>query len=42
MADSFAPESPPEWKKNPNEWLSSIDIMNVMNNMRRLINVLIL
>jgi len=30
MADSFAPESPPEWKKNPNEWLSSIDIMNVM------------
>jgi hypothetical protein len=30
MSDSFAPESPPEWKKNPNEWLSSIDIMNVM------------
>jgi len=30
MADSFAPESPAEWKKNPNEWLSSIDIMNVM------------
>jgi hypothetical protein len=30
MADSFAPESPPEWKKNPNEWLSSIDIMKVM------------
>jgi len=30
MADSFAPESPPEWKKNPNEWLSSIDILNVM------------
>ena len=30
MADSFAPESPPEWKKNPTEWLSSIDIMNVM------------
>jgi hypothetical protein len=30
MADSFAPESPPEWKKNPNEWLSSVDIMNVM------------
>jgi len=30
MADSFAPESPPEWKKNPHEWLSSIDIMNVM------------
>ena len=30
MADSFAPESPPEWKKNPNEWLSSTDIMKVM------------
>jgi hypothetical protein len=30
MEDSFAPESPAEWKKNPNEWLSSIDIMNVM------------
>lgn len=30
MTDSFAPESPDEWKKNPNEWLSSVDIMNVM------------
>ena len=30
MADSFAPESPVEWKKNPNEWLSSVDIINVM------------
>ena len=30
LADSFAPESPAEWKKNPHEWLSSIDIMNVM------------
>ena len=30
MSDSFAPESPDEWKKNPNEWLSSIDIMKVM------------
>lgn len=30
MADSFAPESPDEWKKNPNEWLSSMDILNVM------------
>jgi hypothetical protein len=28
--DSFAPESPKEWEKNPNEWLSSIDIMSVM------------
>ena len=31
MTDSFAPESPEEWKKNPNEWLSSIDILEVMN-----------
>jgi hypothetical protein len=30
LADSFAPESPAEWKKNPNEWLSSVDIMKVM------------
>jgi hypothetical protein len=30
FADSFAPESPPEWKSNPNEWLSSVDIMKVM------------
>ena len=30
MADSFAPESPNEWKKNPNEWLTSVDITNVM------------
>jgi hypothetical protein len=27
----FAPESPKEWKKNPNEWLSSLDIIQVMN-----------
>jgi len=30
LTDSFAPESPPEWKKNPNEWLSSTDIIKVM------------
>lgn len=30
LSDSFAPESPPEWKTNPSEWLSSVDIMNVM------------
>jgi hypothetical protein len=30
LVDSFAPESPDEWKENPNEWLSSIDINNVM------------
>jgi hypothetical protein len=30
LENSFAPEAPKEWKKNPNEWLSSIDILNVM------------
>ena len=30
MVNSFAPVSPKEWKKNPNEWLSSIDINKVM------------
>jgi hypothetical protein len=31
LLDAFAPESPEEWKKNPNEWLSSIDILKVMS-----------
>ena len=26
----FAPDQPYEWKKNPNEWLSNFDIMNVL------------
>lgn len=30
LMDSFAPESPDVWKKNPNEWLSSVDINKVM------------
>ena len=30
MKGSFAPKSPDEWKKNPNEWLSSLDISKVM------------
>jgi hypothetical protein len=30
LTESFAPTAPPEWKKNPNEWLSSVDIMKVM------------
>jgi hypothetical protein len=30
LKDSFAPESPLEWKTNPNEWLSSMDIIKVM------------
>lgn len=31
LLEAFAPESPEEWKRNPNEWLSSIDILEVMN-----------
>lgn len=31
LLNSFAPKSPEEWKKNPNEWLSSLDIIQVMN-----------
>lgn len=31
LLNSFAPKSPDEWKKNPNEWLSSLDIIHVMN-----------
>ena len=27
---SFAPQSPDEWKRNPNEWLSSVEITKVM------------
>jgi hypothetical protein len=30
LLDAFAPESPKEWKKDPNEWLSSLDIIEVM------------
>jgi hypothetical protein len=30
LTNSFAPKSPNEWKKKPNEWLSSMDILNVM------------
>ena len=26
----YAPSQPPEWKKNPNEWLSNFDILNVL------------
>jgi len=31
LLQSFSPVEPIEWKKNPNEWLSSIDIIQVMN-----------
>jgi len=30
LTDSFAPESPSDWKKNPKEWLTSVDITKVM------------
>ena len=30
MNYTFAPQAPETWKKNPNEWLSSIDIANSM------------
>jgi len=30
MEESFAPEAPRSWKKKPNEWLSSMDILRVM------------
>ncbi len=26
----FAPDQPPEWSKNPNEWLSNFDILGVL------------
>ena len=30
LQNAFAPKSPTEWEKDPNTWLTSIDIMNVM------------
>jgi hypothetical protein len=30
LYNAFAPKSPNEWKTNPNEWLSSVDILKVM------------
>ena len=27
----FAPDSPPEWRRNPNEWLSNFDILEVLS-----------
>ena len=31
LLDAFAPKSPDEWKKKPNMWLSSVDILEVMS-----------
>jgi len=36
LEGSFAPVSPDEWKKNPNEWLSSLDILNVMKQYEKI------
>jgi hypothetical protein len=30
LLESFAPKQPESWRRNPNEWLSSDDIINVM------------
>ena len=30
LLNSFAPEQPANWKKNPYEWLTTVDIQNVM------------
>jgi len=38
LTDSFAPESPAEWKTNPNEWLSSLDIIKVMKQYEKAYN----
>jgi hypothetical protein len=35
LRNSFAPKSPEEWKKKPNEWLSSVDILDVMKQYER-------
>ena len=35
IIDSFAPVTPSEWKTNPNEWLSSVDIDKVMNQYKK-------
>jgi len=35
LLDDFSPESPKEWDNNPNEWLSSVDISEVMKQYER-------
>ena len=35
LLDDFSPESPSEWQTNPNEWLSSVDISEVMKQYER-------
>ena len=36
LKESFAPVSPKEWRKNPNEWLSSTDILDVMKQYEKM------
>jgi hypothetical protein len=31
LSDMFAPTSPEQWKKNPQEWLTTVDIQKVMS-----------
>lgn len=35
LLESFAPKSPKSWEKNPNEWLSTLDILSVMRQYER-------
>ena len=35
---TFAPEAPKEWKENPTEWLTSIDILEVMKQYEKTYN----
>jgi len=38
MMESFAPKSPKEWKQNPNDWLSTTEIMKVMKQYEKAYN----
>ena len=35
MRDSFAPKHPDSWRKNPTEWLSNVDISNVLKQFEK-------
>ena len=37
---TFAPKQPDEWKKNPTEWLTSVDILEVMKQYEKNISML--
>ena len=39
---TFAPKAPDEWKENPTEWLTSIDILEVMKQYEKKYKILIL